>query len=152
MTHFEFGPRAGRTAPLRLGACAIIFDDTGRVLLTQRADNGQWCLPGGIVEPGERVAEAVTREVAEETGLEVEVERLVGVYSEVDRVSVYPDGNRASYVVLAFVCRTVGGTLTTSDETLAYGYYDPAATPPLTDGHPQRLRDALERRCEAFVR
>ena len=62
------------------------------LLLMQRSDNGAWGLPGGYVEIGESVVEAAAREVVEETGVRVEVERLVGVYSD-PRVQViaYPD-------------------------------------------------------------
>lgn len=146
------GPRLGKTAPLRLGVCGIIFDSGGRVLLMQRTDNGLWCLPGGMVEAGETVAEAVCREVKEETGLDVAVDRLVGVYSDPDRVTIYPDGNRAWYVILAFLCRETGGVMTFSDETLALGYFDPASMPELMDGHAPRIIDALAGRTAAVVR
>ncbi len=54
---------------------------SGRVLLIRHSWYGVWCLPGGTVEPGESVAEAAVREAREETGLEVELTRLVGVFS-----------------------------------------------------------------------
>ncbi len=63
-----------------VGVEGVVFDEAGRMLLTQRRDLPFWCLPGGRVDPGETPMEAVVREVAEETGLAVEMERLVGVY------------------------------------------------------------------------
>jgi 8-oxo-dGTP pyrophosphatase MutT (NUDIX family) len=64
---------------IRPGVAAVIFDE-GRVLLQRRDDTGRWGLPGGGVEPGESVRQALIREVREETGLEVEPLRLIGVY------------------------------------------------------------------------
>ena len=64
-----------------LGAFAVIFDEESRVLLCHRTDMDAWNLPGGGVEGGESPWDAVVREVMEEVGLEVRVERLVGIYS-----------------------------------------------------------------------
>lgn len=63
-----------------LGVNVAIVSE-GRVLLTRREDFDVWCLPGGQVDAGESLAEAARREVREETGLEVRIERLVGMYS-----------------------------------------------------------------------
>jgi ADP-ribose pyrophosphatase YjhB (NUDIX family) len=60
---------------------AVVLDGEGRILLQRRSDNGLWGLPGGSVEIGEAVRDAIKREVREETGLTVEVVRLIGVYS-----------------------------------------------------------------------
>jgi hypothetical protein len=57
-TRHEFGERIGATARLRIGAAAAVMDGE-RLLLTRRSDNGEWCLPGGAVEPGERPAEGL---------------------------------------------------------------------------------------------
>ncbi|MCS7010878.1 MAG: NUDIX domain-containing protein, partial [Anaerolineales bacterium] len=88
-THILYGPKIARNGTLRLGCSAILLDETGtRVLLTCRRDNGQWCLPGGRVDPGETVAAAIEREVLEETGLRVRVKRLTGVYSDPDQLII----------------------------------------------------------------
>lgn len=79
---------------------AIVFDDRGRLLLVKRANppaQGQWSLPGGRQESGESAADGVVREVREETGLEVRVEREVGT---VQRQA--PSGD--TYVIRDFVC------------------------------------------------
>lgn len=96
------------------------------MLLTRRDDNGQWCVPGGYMEPGESVTEACAREVLEETGLQVEVKRLIGVYTTPHRLLTYPDGNRWQIVVLHFEATAIGGELRTSDETTDLRFFTPA--------------------------
>lgn len=119
---------------------------TGDLLLMQRSDNGQWGLPGGYVERGESVAEATAREVFEETGVEIEVGRLIGVYSDPTRqVIAYPGGDRVQAVNLCFEADPVGqGEPTTPEETLATGYFPSGALPaPLVPIHQIRIDDAL---------
>jgi ADP-ribose pyrophosphatase YjhB (NUDIX family) len=92
-------PNYERALGVRPSVSAVIFDRRGRLLLQQRSDGGQWGLPGGSVEIGESVRDAVRREVQEETGLTVSMRRLVGVYSEPARQVVrYPDGNVWHYI------------------------------------------------------
>ncbi len=68
------------------GASIIAVLPDGQIVLTRRRDNGQWALPGGIVDWGEDITTTVKRELAEETGLELlKISRLVGVYSAPDR-------------------------------------------------------------------
>ena len=94
-----------------VGVGAVILDG-GRVLLVQRAHDplkGQWSLPGGAVEVGETLVEAVAREVLEETGLDVRVGPIVGVFDRLHR-----DGmGRVEYhfVLVDYLCRPTGGTL-----------------------------------------
>lgn len=154
MTQILYGERIGAQGKIRLGCSAAIFDEQGRVLLTKRQDNGQWCLPSGGVEPGESAAEACQREVSEETGLGVVVKRLVGVYSHPDRLVVYPDGNKAQIVALHFEAEVTGGALGLSDETSDFGYFtlEEAGGLDVLDGHKQRIVDTLARQREAFIR
>ena len=142
-----------RALGVRVAASAVIFDRRGRVLLQQRSDGGQWGLPGGSVEIGESVREAVIREVREETGLDVRVRRLVGVYSEPKRQVVrYPDGNVWHYVSVCFECKVLRGELSTCDETLALDYFPVARLPKtLLPNHRLRIRDARARRAAAAI-
>lgn len=139
---------------VRPSASAVIFDGRGRLLLQQRSDGGQWGLPGGSVEVGESVTQAVVREVREETGLRVAVKRLVGIYSEPARQVVrYPDGRVWHYVNVCFECVVRGGTLTTCDETLDLQYFPLGRLPrTLLPNHRIRILDARARRVRAFVR
>ena len=143
-----------RAIALRASASAVIFDRKGRLLLQQRSDGGQWGLPGGSMEIGESAAQAVVREVREETGLDVRPRRLIGVYSD-PRLQVvrYPDGNVWHYVSLCFECAVRGGTLTTCDETLALEYFPLHRLPgTLLANHRIRIRDARARRTAAYAR
>jgi ADP-ribose pyrophosphatase YjhB (NUDIX family) len=154
MTQVLYGPRLGKQGKLRLGCSAAIFDEGGRVLLTRRADNGQWCLPGGGVESGESAAEACEREVFEETGLRVRVRRLVGVYSHPDQLVIYPDGNKAFIVALHFTAEVVGGEPGLSNETTDFGYFTVEEVEGLEmlGRHKERLIDTLGNYPEALIK
>lgn len=143
-----------RALGIRPSVSAVIFDDRGRLLLQQRSDGGQWGLPGGSVEVGESVADAVCREVREETGLVVSVRRLVGVYSAPAlQVVRYPNGNVWHYVNVCFECAARRGKLQTCDETLALEYFPTRRLPAaLLASHRVRIRDACARRVAPFVR
>src|SRR6266436_3407661 len=127
----------------RIGVFALIFDDQGRVLLGLRRDIDWWNLPGGGMEAGETVDEALRREVREETGLEVEIGQLVGVYSKPQKQEV----------VLAFRCRVIGGTLQPTEEARESRYFAPDALPTNTlPKHRQRIEDALLNSPSAIIR
>lgn len=153
-THILTGERIGREGKLRLGCSAVIFNEDKKVLLTRRSDNGQWCLPGGAMEPGESVAEACAREVWEETGLRVGVLRLIGVYSDPNRVIVYPDGNKVHIVALSFEAKVIGGELGLSNETTEFGYFslEEAAQMDIIGNHFDRVSDAIPQAKTALIK
>lgn len=155
MARVEYGDRIGKTAPLRVGCAAVIFDETGeKVLLTRRADNGDWCLPGGAMDAGESAEEACLREVWEETGLTVEVTRLIGIYTSPHRITVYNDGNRFQFVSFCFEAKIIAGTPGLSDEVTAVGYFTrtAVATLTMTEPHRERIDDAFMGQAAAFIR
>jgi ADP-ribose pyrophosphatase YjhB (NUDIX family) len=108
-------PRAYPTRPF-LAASAVIYRE-GRILLVRRArapGRDLFSLPGGVVEAGETLAEAVTREVFEETGLTVEPVELAGHREVILRDA---DGRiERHFVILSFACRWRAGEATPSDE------------------------------------
>ncbi|MCH7712623.1 MAG: NUDIX domain-containing protein [Chloroflexi bacterium] len=154
MTKIIYGDRIGKLAVLRPSSCAVIFDSAGeKVLITRRSDNGQWCLPGGGMDPGESAEETCAREVLEETGLVVEIVRLIGVYSNPHRIIEYADGNRFQGVTMSFEAKPIGGELRLTDETTAFGYFtmDEMKLMDLMGANVQRVADAFARQEAAFL-
>jgi 8-oxo-dGTP diphosphatase len=145
----------GHTMLLTPAVAAVIRDDAGRVLLICRGDGRGWSVPGGFMEPGEQLADCLVREVREETGLEVEVLRLVGVYSDpaVNQIT-FPNGDQVHLVSATFECRVVGGHLhPDGEESLEVAYFSPDALPgTLVGAHQNRIQDALREREAAFFR
>jgi ADP-ribose pyrophosphatase YjhB (NUDIX family) len=141
-------------AKVKLGVGVIVVDRVGHILLERRSDCGWWGLPGGGVEPGESLAQAAFREVFEETGLEVALTGLVGVYSEpTGRIVVYPDnGDERHLIDVIITARILSGSLRLSVESLELAFFPldkmpenivPPARLPLEDfcrGHINVLR------------
>ena len=108
-----------------IGAAALVTDDNGRILLQKRADNGKWGVPGGGMEPGEEPAQTAIREVFEETGLHVEIKRLIGIFGGKEQIRSYPNGDRFAYVSITFECRVIGGTINPDpEETIEARWFD----------------------------
>ena len=122
----------------KVGADAAIFNESGEILLMERVDNGRWCLPCGWVEPNERPVDTVVREVREETGLEVEVERLVGVFT---RRAGAENGPHTMIAVL-HLCRVIGGELTLSHEGTDLRYWSIEAVADWSADHERYARAA----------
>jgi ADP-ribose pyrophosphatase YjhB (NUDIX family) len=121
-----------------VGVGAIVFDDAGRVLLVQRGNPpglGLWSVPGGRLEPRETLAQAVAREVLEETGLFVEVGTLACVLERM--------GDDYHFVLLDYFARVTGGKLAAASDAAAarFATLDELAGMPLTEG----LADVLAR-------
>jgi len=154
VTQVLYGERLSKQGKIRLGCSAAIFDERGRILLTRRMDNGQWCLPGGRMESGESAAEACEREVLEETGLSVRVKRLVGVYSHPDQLVVYPDGNKAHIVALHFEADIISGELGLSNETTDFGYFtvDEIQGMELLGRHKELIFERFDNHREALIK
>ena len=96
----------------------VIYDAQSRVLLVRQTADGLWSTPGGVLEPEETPAAAVVREVQEETGLEVDVVRLLGVFGGPSFVVQYPNGDRSQYLSAIFECAVRGGSMVPDgDET-----------------------------------
>jgi 8-oxo-dGTP pyrophosphatase MutT (NUDIX family) len=133
------------------GVRGVVFDDAGRVLLGQRADNGQWGLITGILEPGEDPAPGLVREILEETGVVAEAQRLVSV----DAVGPtrYPNGDVCHFLTLVFRCRFVSGEARVNDdESLDVGWFRPEDFPDLMPGHLATIRQATDPGGEVHYR
>ncbi|GAB1421155.1 hypothetical protein MASR2M15_12990 [Anaerolineales bacterium] len=109
-----------------LGAMIAIFDDQNRLLLTKREDFEVWCLPGGSLEPDEAIDECAIREAREESGLEIALEGIVGIYP------TFINADHFSFHAVCFRAHVVGGTLLRqTDETLDARFFPADALPPL---------------------
>ena len=131
-------------ARFRIGVFAVI-EREGRYLLARRRDIGWWNLAGGGLEFGESVEEGLAREVREEIGATITVERLIGVYSK----------PRKNEIVLAFLCRLTDDSPAPglSDEVSEVAWFLPNEFPTeVLPKHRQRLDDALLGRPEAVIR
>ncbi|MBB5154041.1 NUDIX hydrolase [Saccharopolyspora phatthalungensis] len=115
------------TAKHSVSVAGVVVDDSQRVLLVQRRDNGHWEPPGGVLELNETVEDGVRREVEEETGVSVEVARLTGVYKNVKR----------GIVALVFRCKPISGSARPTEESSNVEWLD--------------LADALSRMDEAYA-
>ena len=121
---------------------AFIRDASGRVLLTRRADNGLWCLPGGHVELGETLAQAVCRETEEETGLKSEAGPLIGFFADPDRDRA-ADGSYPVATAL-FLCSSPEGKPVVTEETSAVGWFSENGLPELWSPHVPRVKAGFE--------
>lgn len=113
-----FSQELGYITP-KIGADAAIFNEQGEILLMERADGTGWCLPCGWVEANEKPSETVLREVREETGLEVVVKQLVGVFTRPANAQNGPH----TMIAVVHWCEIVAGELTLSAEGKALQYW-----------------------------
>jgi ADP-ribose pyrophosphatase YjhB (NUDIX family) len=147
LAKYLYGDRIARQGKVIVGCnCVVLNEDRDEVLLIRRTDNGRWAVPGGALDAGESVLEACVREAKEETGLDVEITRFVGIYSDPNRLLVYADGNKYHVISLAFEAKVIGGDLSPNSEASEFTW---AAVRDLKDldlVEPQleRIQDALD--------
>lgn len=146
-------PNAPQANALIPAASTIVVNQEGKILLQRRADNGFWSLPGGAMEIGETIGEAAIRETKEETGLDVEPEYIVGVYTNPRRVTVFSDGEIRQQFSICFACRLIGGEIKVSEESTEVGFFTPEEIESLHMLPTIRLRiqHYLEHRDRPFI-
>jgi ADP-ribose pyrophosphatase YjhB (NUDIX family) len=141
--HDPDAPLANSLVP---STTVAVRDEAGRLLLIHKIDNDFWALPGGGMEIGESIADAAVREVAEETGLTVELTGLVGIYTDPGHVMAYDDGEVRQEFSVCFHARVIAGEAREDgSETKEVRWVEPAAVPDLSI-HPsmrRRVEDAL---------
>ncbi|MET9555132.1 NUDIX domain-containing protein [Streptomyces sp. NPDC006645] len=127
-----------------MSVAGVIVDDHGRALLIKRRDNGQWEPPGGVVEAGETLPDALQREVLEETGIKIALPAtLTGVYKNMTGL----------IVSLVFRCQAIEGRPTTGDETNALRWVTRDEAAELADeAYAIRVQDALDEASPPAVR
>ena len=133
------------TRPLVLaGACALVMDARGSLLMLRRTDNGCWGIPGGALEPGESTEQTVRRETLEETSLTLGPLELFGVFSGPELFYHYPNGDQVYNVTIAYTCSSYTGSIACSDgEHDRYAFFQLSALPANTSPSIQPILKAL---------
>ncbi|MGM9986185.1 MAG: NUDIX domain-containing protein [Bacillaceae bacterium] len=136
--------KVGNTRIFMPCVAAIIRNENGHILF-QYPGGKYWSLPAGAIELGETPAQAVIREVWEETGLIVKPTHLVGVFGGEEFRLTYENGHQVEYNVFVFQCEQVGGVLEAIDgESLQLGYFHPLKRPRLALPYPEYIFTARE--------
>ena len=139
-------PSAPAANSLVPSVTAAVRDNEGRLLLIHKIDNGFWALPGGAMDLGESIRDAAVREVGEETGVEVEVTGLVGIYTDPGHVMAYDDGEVRQEFSVCFHARYVSGEpLEDGTETKAARWVEPADVAELS------IHPTMRRRIDAAL-
>lgn len=127
----------------KIGVFGIIKNTEDNVLLCLRNDYNIWNLPGGRLEKGESPWQGVIREVKEETGLNVEIVRLIGVYSKPNK----------DEIVFSFECKMTGGELTLNDEAKDIKYFSLTEIPENTVlKQIERIKDSFENKDKTILK
>jgi ADP-ribose pyrophosphatase YjhB (NUDIX family) len=128
-------------------ASVVVVDDQGRILLHRRTDNDMWALPGGAMDIGETIADCARREVLEETGLTVDVQSIVGLYTDPGHVFAYDDGEVRQEFSICFHARVSGGTIQASEESHEVRFFKPDEIDdlPMIESIRLRITDYLKR-------
>lgn len=126
-----------------VSVAGIVINGEGRILVVKRRDNGEWQPPGGVLESDETIEEGLRREIQEETGIEVHIDRLTGVYKNMN----------LGVVALVFLCELSGGTLRTSSETEDVRWMSTQeAESTMSPAFAIRVRDALDGTATVAIR
>jgi len=124
-----------------IGTEALVFNERGEILLLRRRDNHHWCMPGGIAEIGQSIAEGALRELWEEAGLRGEVVRLVGVFD----APRWGSRSKVHLMAHVFLVHCTDLNAVPGVEMLEAGFFSPDALPqPMQPGHDRRLLVCLE--------
>jgi ADP-ribose pyrophosphatase YjhB (NUDIX family) len=134
-------PSAPRANSLVVAVTAIVTNDRGQLLVQKRADNKLWGLPGGAMNIGESIGQAVVREVREETALDVEPTGIVGIYSDPGHIIAYANGEIRQEFSICFTTRITGGELAVGDnESTEVRFIDESDLGQLPMGKSTRVR------------
>lgn len=109
---------------------AVVLNED-KILLVHRKDDGLWCLPGGITDPDETLAESVLRELEEETGITGNVQKLLGIYDS----RLWHSAKRIHFYHFLFLVKANDPTPQPSNEVFDAAYFAEHSLPPMSPGH-----------------
>lgn len=131
-------PKANSVVP---SVNVVVVNDAGEILLIRRTDNDNWAVPGGAMDLGESLPAAAVRETLEESGIEVEITGLVGIYTDPRHVILYTsNGEVRQEFSVVFTARPLGGEPTPSDESREVHWVPPDAIGSLQMDRSMRMR------------
>jgi len=150
---YYYDPAAPGANSIVVAVTAAIRNTQGKLLLIERTDNGLWALPGGAQDIGESVVQAARREVNEETGVDVEITGLSGIYSDPQHVIAYDDGEVRQEFSLCFHAKPLGGELRSSSESKEARWVSPDSLQDLKIHPSMRLRinQALKQEPQPYL-
>lgn len=129
--------KIGNDLVIAPGVAAVIHDRAGRLLLQEKTSGEGWSLPAGGIEIGETPQAAIIREALEETGWDVAIDGIIGVFGGRKFRHTYPSGDKVEYLVVMFRCSIIGGDGRPTDaETRAVRYFARDEMPPLALPYP----------------
>ncbi|MCZ8536825.1 NUDIX hydrolase [Paenisporosarcina quisquiliarum] len=127
-------------APLLTVGCGVIIERGNQILLQHRTDADVWCIPGGVMELGEKVEDAARRETEEETGLTIGDLEFFGIYSGQEGFAKYASGDEVYSIQIIFKTSTFSGELLQkSDESRAHTFFDKHDLPDNLNSHQSRF-------------
>ncbi|WP_248964630.1 NUDIX hydrolase [Sphaerisporangium perillae] len=152
-TEYYDDPQAPTPNSLVVGVSAVVTDEHGRILMQRRRDNNLWALPGEGMDLTESVPQAAIREVKEETGYDIEITGMVGLYTDARHIIAYTDGEVRRQFNICLTAGKVGGRLTISDESTEVRWVASDELNDLDMHHTQqlRLRHYLEGRSSPYI-
>lgn len=151
-TDYYHDPNAPTPNSIVVAVTAVVRDDAGRLLMIRRTDNDLYAIPGGAQEIGETISQTAVREVKEETGIDVEITGLIGIYSDPNHVIAFSDGEVRQEFSVCFRASPMSGAPRTSSESKEVVWIEPERLDGL-DIHPSirlRIRHGLEGRGETY--
>lgn len=141
--------KVGHEKVILVFAGGCIFDQDGKVLLQRRGDSLKWGFPGGAIELGETPEMAAIREVREETGLDVRVTDLIGIYTDGDME--YPNGDKAHSICIVYDLKKTGGQLKCDNhESVDLKYFDLDEMPELFCRQHEEIKNDLRKRRDQW--
>ncbi|GAA4205690.1 NUDIX hydrolase [Microbispora amethystogenes] len=152
-TEYYDDPAAPEPNSLVVGVSAVVSDEKGRILMQRRADNGLWALPGGGMDMTESVPQTAVREVKEETGYDIEITGIVGLYTDARHIIAYTDGEVRRQFNVCLTARRTGGALTVSDESTEVRWVtrDEVERLPMHETQRLRITHFLQNRSQPHI-